>query len=176
MFETNPADEIAYIEQKSAGFFSFLAFLDSRYRAIKNRWLLLRLPSYEASLLEQANDLKQVVEYLDEKLKLAAQESVGNTLFGGLWQGENSNWMALENYIVWVLEFRRLCVQHGLREQALITASHAAPDLTVVQKLEKKTREIQSLLDKFVQVVGLPSNYSDGRSLEFLQARVRADG
>lgn len=172
VFEQNPADDIAYIEQKSAGFFSFLAFLDSRYRAIKKRWLLLRLPSYEASLIEQANDLKQVVEYLGEKQKLAAREAEGATLFGGLWQGENSNWTALENYIVWVLEFRRLCVQHGLREQALTTASHASPDLTAVRLLEKETGEIKTILNSLVQAVGLPPNYFDGQSLESIQTRV----
>lgn len=36
VLDQNPTEDIAYIEQKSSGFFSFLAFLDSRYRAIKS--------------------------------------------------------------------------------------------------------------------------------------------
>ena len=125
VLDQNPTDDIAYVERKAGGFLAFLAFLDSRYRAIKNRWISYRLPSYDASLIEQANDMKTVAEYLTERQALESQSGSGAALFGGLWQGEASNWVALENYIVWVLEFRRLCVQHGLKEQAISTASHS---------------------------------------------------
>lgn len=172
VLDQNPTDDIAYVERKSSGFLSFLAFLDSRYRAIKNRWISYRLPSYDVSLIEQASDMRTVAEYLQEKQNLESQNGNGAALFGGLWQGEASNWAALENYIVWVLEFRRLCVQHGLREQAISTASHSAPDVTAVQILEKETGEIKSLLDTLSQSVGLPSAYFDGQRLEDVQMRV----
>ena len=172
VLDRNPADEIAYIEQKSSGFLSFLAFLDSRYRAIRKSWFLFRLPSYEASFIEQAEDMKMVTDYLREKQNLESQKTNGAALFGGLWQGEESNWADLENYIVWVLEFRRLCVEHSLREQAITTASHAAPDLTAVQTLEKETSEIKSLLDEFCQLVRLTGNYFNGWTLTEIQARI----
>lgn len=172
VLEQKPTEDIAYVEQKSSGFFSFLAFLDSRYRAIKKRWLAFRLPSYQASLIEQANDMKAVAEYLGEKQSLEAQRANGAALFGGLWQAEQSNWAALENYIVWVTEFRRLCVQHGLREQALATASHAAPDTTSVQLLEKEMGEVKTLLDALCREVGLPVDYFNGWNLIDLQTRI----
>ncbi len=172
VFDQNPTDDIAFVEQKSSGFFSFLAFLDSRYRAVKNRWLSYRLPSYDVSLIEQASDMKTVAEYLQKKQNLESQNESGAALFGGLWEGESSNWTALENYIVWVLEFRRLCVQHGLREQAISTASRSAPDVTAVQILERETSEIKSLLDTLSQTVGLPLDYFDGRNLADIERRV----
>lgn len=172
VFEQNPVDEIAYIEQKSSGFFSFLAFLDSRYRAIKKRWLSYRLPSYEASLIEQAIDMKSVVEYLNKKQNLEANAANGTSLFGGLWQGESSNWKALENYIAWVLDFRRLCVQHGLRERALATASRPSPDLTAVQILEKEITEIKTMLGELCALTGLPNDYFSGWTLSDIQNRV----
>ncbi len=172
VLDQNPIDDIAYVERKSSGFFSFLAFLDSRYSAIKKRWLALRLPSYQASLIEQANDMKAVTEYLREKQNLEAQSANGASLFGGLWQDEQSNWAALENYIVWVTEFRRLCVQHSLREQALAMASHAAPDMTAVQMFEKETGEIKTLLDALCEQVGLPADYFSGWNLIDIQTRI----
>ena len=173
VFESNPADDIAYVEQKSSSFFSFLAFLDSRYRAIKKRWISLRLPSYEKSLIEQANDMKQVVSYLAEKQNLEASDANGAALFGGLWQGEASDWSALENYVGWVLEFRRLCVAHGLREQAISMASHSAPNVTAVQILERGASEIKSLLDNLIKIVGLPVDYFDGWTLEGIERRIK---
>lgn len=173
IFEQNPVDEIAYVEKKSSGFFSFLAFLDSRYRAVKKRWISYRLSSYEKSLIEQADDMKLVVSYLIEKQNLEANNAKGAALFGGLWQGEASDWSALESYIVWVTEFRRLCVAHGLREQAFSVASHSTPDVTAVQLLEKEIDEIKTLLNNLIQIVGFTPDYFDGLTLEKIGQRVR---
>lgn len=115
--------------------------------------------------------MKAVAEYLREKQNLEAQSASGAALFSGLWQGEQSNWAALENYIAWVTEFRRLCVQHGLREQALAKASHAAPDMTAVQILEKDAGEIKPLLDALCRQVGLPADYFNGWNLADIQTR-----
>lgn len=51
VFDQDPTDDILHVEKKSSGFFSFLAFLDSRYRTIKKRWTSYRLPNYQASLI-----------------------------------------------------------------------------------------------------------------------------
>lgn len=171
VLEQDPSDEIACIEQKSSGFFGFLAFLNGRYRAIKKRWFSYRVPSYDLSLIEQAGDMKTVAEYLNEKKNLEASAAQGTDLFGDLWQGESSNWAALENYIVWVLDFRRLCVEHGLREQALTTASRATPDVTAVQILEKKITEIKALMAKLCDLTGLDSDYFNGWTLADIQSR-----
>ena len=54
------ADDVEYIERKSEGLLSFLAFLDSKYRSIKKRWNEYRRPAYTRTLLEQAHDLREV--------------------------------------------------------------------------------------------------------------------
>lgn len=172
----NHADDIAFIERKSAGFFSFLAFLDSRFRATKKRWLGFRQNGYEASLLEQANDLKTVGELQRERAELEMGNALGSQLFGSLWQGEASNWQALENYIAWVLDFRRLCVSHGLQEQAITTASRPAPDVTKVRQLSREAGEIQTRLKQFCPLVGWAENqnasYFDKSDLSQIFARI----
>jgi very-short-patch-repair endonuclease len=172
VFEQNPINEIAYIEQKLSSFFSFLAFLDSRYRFIKKRWYSYRLPLYGANLMQQAGDMKAVVEYLDEKQALENSNAEGKALFGGLWQGESSDWNTLENYVAWVLDFRRLCVEHGLREQAIAVASRPSPDLTEVRTLEREISEIKQLLIELNRLTGFSDDYFTERTLSDIQNRV----
>jgi very-short-patch-repair endonuclease len=172
VIEQNPADDIDFIEEKASGFFSFLAFLSGRYRAIKKRWYSYRLPTYEASLIEQANDLKLVVDYLVEASELAARSDKGRDLFGALWQGNRSDWKVLENYIAWVLDFRRLCVTHGLREQAFTTASRPLPDLTTVQTLEREVDKIKKLLGDLCAITGFPADYFETKNLNDIRDRV----
>lgn len=63
-------------------------------------------------------------------------------------------------------------MQHGLREQAILTASHSAPDVTAVHILKRETGEIKSLLDTLSKLVGLPLDYFDGRNLADIERRV----
>jgi very-short-patch-repair endonuclease len=117
--EQDHAGDVEHIEYKSQGFLSFLAFLDSRYRAIKKRWLAYRRPSYQGSLAEQANDMKQVDRLRREREEIRHAEPTAQALFGTLWQGERSNWDLLEGYVRWVVEFRGVCVRHRLARRAV---------------------------------------------------------
>ncbi len=174
VFEQDPTNDIAFVERKSSGVLGFLAFLDSRYRAVKKRWLSYRLPSYQASLIEQASEMKLVAEYLSgqKELEAANGSGSGSALFGSLWQGEASNWNQLENYVAWVTDFRRLCVEHNLREQALTTASRSVPDVTAVGLLDKQAAEIRGLLEEFSALVGLVEDYFEKRNLANIGERV----
>jgi len=126
VLEQDHASDVAYIEGKSQGLFSFLAFLDSRYRSIKKRWQSYRLESFQGSLVDQSNEMKHVDRLRSERAAIAGLEARGRELFGELWQGERSAWNALEYYIRWVVEFRGLCVRHSLQSHALQLASKAA--------------------------------------------------
>lgn len=170
--EQNHAEDINFIERKSEGFFSFLAILDSRYRAVKNRWINSRQNGYEPTLLKQAADLKSVEELQSEQRKLESQNALGTQLFGALWQGEASDWQSLEKYISWVLEFRRLCVSYGLREQAAQAAIRPAPDLTDVRLLAQEAEEIKNLLKKFCNLVAWHENYFDNSNLPNILKRI----
>ena len=111
--EQNPTDDISYVEQKSSGFFGFLAFLDGRFRAIKKRWLSYRLPSYQATLIEQTTEMKMVADLWRTRQKFEAESTFGHQLFGSLWEGEDSNWQTLENFFNWILDFRRFFLEDG---------------------------------------------------------------
>jgi hypothetical protein len=129
--EQDHASVIAYIEHKSQGYLSFLAFIDSRYRAIKRRWKAYRLPSYQATRVAQAKEMKNIDQLRREQQALTAQDVVARQLFGRLWQGEQSSWDVLEHYIHWVIEFRGICICHGLsgrspRHKILYTSAHGS--------------------------------------------------
>ncbi|MEO7674983.1 MAG: hypothetical protein ABIU09_13005, partial [Pyrinomonadaceae bacterium] len=172
VLEYDPRDDIAYVEQKSSGFFSFRALIDSRYRSIKKRWFLYRRSAYQGTLMDQAVDMKVAVEMLKEKKVFKGMETRGNLLFGALWQGVHSDWTDLENYVKWVLDFRRLFVEHGLRESAAATASHASPDLGSVRILEDQFVEIRSLLEKLNSLAAAPPDYFASMDLTAIAARV----
>lgn len=170
--EQNHGEDIAFIERKSEGFFSFLAFLDGRFRATKKRWLAQRRNAWQPTLLEQAAELKAVDALRDSQKELEAQASLGMQLFGALWQAEASNWHALENYISWVLEFRRVCVAHGLNEQAFAAASRPAPDVTSVQILAREAEEIERHLKQLCSLVGWGEDYFSKSNLNEILSRV----
>jgi very-short-patch-repair endonuclease len=173
VLEYDPRDDIAYVQQKSAGFFSFLAILDGRYRSIRKRWLAYRKPNYQGSLIEQADEMKVAVELLKEKKNFKAKEARGNLLFGALWQGSGSDWNALEKYIAWVSDFRRLFVEHGLRESAVATASRPFPDVGMVKTLEEQSQQIKTLLDRLVSAAEFAPDYFILMDLDKIDARVR---
>src|SRR5262249_19197722 len=103
------APDIAYVEQKTSGILGFLSFLDGRVSAIKRRWVSYRKPGYTPSLLEQANDLKDVDRYLKARTAFEGEKRTGRSLFGELWRGERSDWNALDRYVRWVVEVRSVC-------------------------------------------------------------------
>ncbi len=148
VLELDHSDDIAYVEQKSSGFFSFLAFLDSRYRTIKKRWFSYRLPNYQTKLIEQANDMKIVAELWREQREFAVQTEHGQKLFGSLWQDEKSNWNVLEKYASWVSSFRNLCLE-----------ANNISSITNVQMIEKEAEEFYFLLDKHCRVSNLSQSY-----------------
>ena len=147
IFEQDPTDDIAYVEQKSSGFFSFLAFLDGRYRAIKKRWLSYRLPTYQTSLIEQLVDMKTAAELWREQREFEAQSALGQKLFGFLWQDDESNWNVLEKYAAWISSFRYLCF-----ERSSLNISNA-------QAVQSEAEQVRFLLNEHQKNTNLPQSY-----------------
>lgn len=133
--EQNPTEDIAFIEDKSSGFFSFLAFLNGRYRMIKKRWMSYRLPNYQANLIEQANDMKTVAELWQTRREIEKTDALGRQIFGSFWQGENSNWDALEKYARWTTSFRLLCSERN-----------TPLDIEKVRTIEREAAEVRTAL------------------------------
>jgi very-short-patch-repair endonuclease len=168
------AGDIAYVERKAEGIFSFLAFLDSRYRSIKKRWLTYRLPSYQGSVAAQANDMKHVDRLRRERSELANLESTGRALFGALWKGEDSSGDLLESYVSWVVEFRSLCVRNSLTGRALERAASPAPDVTEVRQLSEAAVGARRILASFSTAVGWPEDLFAGVPVSEIAERVNS--
>lgn len=174
VFDEEHSGEIEFIEAKESGPLRFLNFLSGRFRAVKNRWLGYRLPSYRATLLEQAADMRKVEALRRERDRLRADDAQARELFGALWQGESSDWDALDAYINWVVEFRGACVRDGLREQALAVASRPHPDVSVVERLRDESEQAQKYLFELRAHIGWPSDYLNDAPLTDIAGRVEA--
>lgn len=172
VFDIDPTDEVAYVEKKSEGIFSFLAILDGRYRAIRRRWMSLRKSDESFSLIDQAIDMRGVADYISRRSEFADQYARGTDYFGSLWQGELSNWDALDRYVEWVVDFRRVYIGRGLREQAIATASQRSPDIGIIQTLRLQATEIVGLLGEFTKLVGWSDDFFQAGQLEEIKERV----
>ena len=144
VYSYNPTEEIKYIEEKLSGIFSFLAFLDKKYRRIKKTWISYRLPVYKAKLIQQIADMKDVTELIEENQKLDNESELGGILFGSLWEGKKSNWKTLTKFIAWVKSFQEV----GLKGKNL--------DESDVTFLQERTSELDSLICDYK---GHSSNY-----------------
>lgn len=173
VFEYDHAADITHIEKKSSEVLSFLAFLDARFRAIKKRWLLYRSSGYSPSLVEQAADMKLVVRYLAARAALDARQQEGAALFGSHWAGERSDVAALTEYLAWVVEFRRLCVQHGLSKGTMTVAARPKPDVRATDHLEEQFATVQLEFAELEKLVGWQDGYF--LSMTFVEAKARLE-
>lgn len=169
------AADIAFMEERLGSSFSFLAFLSSRYRAVKRRWLGYRHSSYARPLIEQATDLKLVDQLRRDRTALEARSAAARALFGNLWQGESSDWEALDRYITWVGEFRQTCLRFHL--DSARTAGVAAlptPDLAHAAELGKLAKSVGQSLADFAAAVGWPENYLAAATFHETHSRIGA--
>jgi hypothetical protein len=109
-----------------------------------------------------------------ERAVINGMEMRGRELFGGLWQGERSSWDVLENYIRWVVEFRSLCVRHGLEGRAVEIAAQAAPNVSDVEALKEAAAGVLVVVGKLHVAVGWPEDYLTKASLTEITARLQA--
>jgi very-short-patch-repair endonuclease len=174
VFEQDHASDIAYVERKAEGLFSFLAILDGRWRAIRSRWTDYRLPTYRPSLVEQAAEMKQVDRLAAERAALRESEPAARSLFGELWQGEHSSWDALDAYVQWVVEFRSCVMRHGLGAPAIAIASQRSPNVEAVQALRDATADALATLAQLRTAIGWPSGYLSAATFDELQQRAES--
>ena len=172
--ETDHAADVAFIEEKAAGAFRWLNFLNGRYRLIRKHWTAYRLPGYAPTLAEQAEDMKKADALRLERETLGAAEDEARALFGALWAGADSDWDGLDGYIRWVTDFRAVCVKHGLDEQAAAAASRPHPDVSLVRRLDAMGEEARGLLARLRAHVGWPEGYLVDATTDDLLGRVRA--
>ena len=172
--EHEHASDADHVERRAQGIFGFLAFLDGRHRAIKRRWTGWRRAGFDGPLIDQVPLMREVDRLRAERAVLAGADAEGRALFGGLWQGEGSDWDALAEYVRWVVEFRGLCVRHGLAGRALEVASRAAPDVSAVHALREAAHAASSTLAELRAAVEWPAGHLGDAALETIAARATA--
>jgi hypothetical protein len=168
------AADIAYVERKAEGLFGFLSVLDGRWRAIRSRWSRYRLPTYQASLLDQGAELKQIDRLRAERAALAAADANARALFGAHWQGEHSSWDTLESYVQWVVEFRACVTRHNLGADAIAIAAQRQPNVDAVHTLRNATADALGTLSELRRVVGWTGDYLSAAPFDELEARARS--
>jgi very-short-patch-repair endonuclease len=174
VFDQDHGDDIAYVEKKAEGVLSFLSALDGRWRSIRSRWERYRVPTYEASLIEQAAEMKQVERLAAERKSIRDAEPVARLLFGDLWKGDQTSWSSLEAYVQWVVEFRSCVTRYSLGSQAIGLAAQRAPNVDRVHGLRNATADALGTLASLRRVVGWPTDYLTTASFEELDQRAEA--
>lgn len=167
-------DDIAFIEAKENSLLRFLNFLNGRFRAIKQRWVSYRFPGYQPpTLRQQAADLRKVDALQRERRDFATQDALAQQLFGALWQGENSNWESLNAYIHWVTEFRKVCLDVGLKEQAIVAATKPRADVSLLTNLEAEATQARRELADLRAQIGWQPQYLADASFAVIAERVQ---
>jgi very-short-patch-repair endonuclease len=174
VFQQEHAADARFMEEKESSPFRFLNVLSGRHRAIKRRWIGYRESSYTGSLLEQAAEMRRADELRRERDALQGMDAAARELFGGLWQGERSDWDALDGYVKWVVEFRCLCVQHKLADETAALAAHPAPDVSHTHALRDSAEGAARALDGLRALAKWPADYLQAEPLAAIAARTAA--
>jgi very-short-patch-repair endonuclease len=167
--EQDPSAGIAVVDRLHERWWRMLS---GEYRRVRKEWFALRLPAYRATLGLQADHLRDVEQLRRDQAFLRESDTAARGLFGRFWKGEGSDWDELANYILWVVEFRSVCVEHGLREEAARAASRPEPDVSRVEALQSLAGEVADQCAALQHLVGWPADYLTGGALEDAAARV----
>jgi very-short-patch-repair endonuclease len=175
VLEQEHADDIKFMEEKLGGTFSFLAFFSARYRAIKKRWMDYRQAAYSKTLAEQTTDLKLSDQLRRDRVALDSRAAHARTLFGQLWQGQGSDWAALDSYITWVTEFRQTCLRFHLDTSRIAdVAARPTPSTADVTALATLSRESVAQLVDLTALIGWPTGYLADTTFPEILARLNA--
>ncbi|HST59591.1 MAG TPA: DUF4011 domain-containing protein, partial [Longimicrobium sp.] len=174
VFQQEHTADAQFIEEKESSPVRFLNFLSGRHRAVKRRWMGYRQPSYTGSLLEQAAEMRKADELRRERDALTAADATGRELFGGLWQGERSDWDALDGYVRWVVEFRCLCVQHKLADETAALGAQPAPDVSLAETLRTSAEGAARALDGLRALAQWPDTFLADTPLAEIAERAAA--
>ncbi len=172
VFEDDPEEDILYIREKLSGSFGFLAFFSGRFRSVRRKWNSFQLETYDEKLIDQADDMSLVCDYLKRKSELEGKRKEGESYFGDCWKGEASKPSNLEAYITWVTTFRKLVIDHGLQDQSFVLASEQSPDITDVENLAAKADEIILELSELSESIEFDPDYLEHMPISTIKTRL----
>jgi len=168
------ADDAAFMQEYETRGLRPFNVLNGRYRTVRRRWNGYRLPGYQKTLLQQVADMRKVDDLCRERERLASAVVEAQQLFGGLWNGEHSDWNALDRYIAWVVEFRSACVTQRLQEKTLALASRSKPDVAAIDALANEVSALSAELAALRSHLQWPSDYLQRAPFTEMGERVAA--
>lgn len=106
----------------------------------------LALPEYDPDRAEELiDDFRTASDCKDDREWLSSQDELGRDLFGGHWDGPESDWTELRDFAEWIVELRKYALEEVLAERGFQMAAEA--------NLDSNTREehhgaVRDALDK----------------------------
>jgi very-short-patch-repair endonuclease len=97
------------------------------------------------SIDDQLHILRAILEFQELKPEFEQFDSMGKALFGGLWQGNNSDWSKLRTSSDWLFDLHEKVGLGELHPQ-LIQFAKTIPDLTV---LESEVEQLRLLMNQY---------------------------
>lgn len=167
-------EDLSHFRGKLSGRVGFLAFLDSRFRAIRRSWRSQLLPIVKRSSRDLLRDAEQVFELQSMLASLESRRDEATKLFGVHWKGAQSSVEGLKSFAHWVVGFRKAFIQHHLGDAAIQAASHAAPQISIAFRIKEAAGRLSGQLERLSQCLEMPSENLTCLELLDLQQRLQA--
>lgn len=171
VLDRDHSDDASVIDRLHGKFYRMVS---GDFRRVRKAWLACRSSGYSATLAEQVAHMRDVDRVRRELRTLADADSSARQLFGALWRGETSDWDSLRRYVEWVVDFRSICIKHGLKEETAQRASLATPDVSTCRKLVDCAKTISELLVSVGRSVGWPDGHLRDARVSDVHARTAA--
>lgn len=127
--------------------FILLKFFNSRYRDLKLQAHSFYLDGMPHSDKEIINDLSYTLKCINERKQIRADGESGRSLFGSLWQDEDSNPIHLQEFSEWIVQFRRKMLEDVFTEKTVEMMSRGVSPVSI----EKATEDLSGAFQVFLQ-------------------------
>ncbi len=150
----------------------FFRFFVGRYRQLKRDIRALYKGRPEKSRDRIIADLERVEKYKQVRDDIQASEETGRTLFGSLWEGEESNPDKLTKFPEWVVKFRRRLTDGVLTDRAIDLVSRGVSQEEIEALIRDTTDAMDRLREQWRRLKERIGIETDPTSFSTLSARL----
>jgi len=129
------------------GQFILVKLLNSRYRALRHQGSSFYLDRQQHADHEIVNDLSFILKCINAREDIRKSGDVGRSLFGSLWQDEESNPVQLREFSGWIVQFRRTLLEDVFTVRTVEMISRGVSPHVIHQAADELTQAWQ----KFIQ-------------------------
>jgi len=129
------------------GRFILLKLLNSRYRSLRQQADSFYLDHRQHSDKEIVNDLTFILHCITEREQIRKSGDFGRSLFGSLWQDEESNPKQLHDFSAWIVQFRHRMLEEVFTQRTVEMMSHGVSPVVI----EKASRELTESWQRFIR-------------------------